>query len=72
MPETPASGGTKRKADYTDRGVFTVTPAKPGNHGPVRVKNTFHFAYADGTPYRPIGTTCYSWTHRPEAMEDGR
>ena len=42
-------------------GDFTVTPATNGNHGPVRVAHTFHFAYADGTPYKQIGTTCYVW-----------
>ncbi len=42
-------------------GTFTVTPAGEGNHGPVRVRNTFHFAYEDGTAYYPVGTTCYVW-----------
>ena len=42
-------------------GEFSVTAPSAGNHGPVRVYNTFHFAYADGTPYYPIGTTCYVW-----------
>ena len=51
-------------------GIFTVTPATGKNHGPVRVRNTYHFAYADGTPYKPIGTTMYSWTHRPKEMEE--
>lgn len=51
-------------------GAFTVIAAGKGNHGPVRVHNTFHFAYADGTPYRQIGTTCYAWTHRPDEMEE--
>ena len=41
-----------------------------GNHGPVRVANTFHFAYADGTPYRQIGTTCYAWTHQGNKLEE--
>ncbi|HEY3456278.1 MAG TPA: DUF5605 domain-containing protein [Bryobacteraceae bacterium] len=50
-------------------GSFEVTPPSPGNHGPVRVANTFHFAYADGTPYVPIGTTCYAWTHQGDALE---
>ncbi|MBL9127846.1 MAG: DUF5060 domain-containing protein, partial [Verrucomicrobiales bacterium] len=52
------------------RGGFTVTPPGPGNHGPVRVAHTFHFAYADGTPYRQIGTTCYAWTHQTEALQE--
>ena len=41
------------------------TAPSAGNHGPVRVRNQFHFAYADGTPYFPFGTTCYAWTHQP-------
>jgi len=51
-------------------GVFTAVPPSPGNHGPVRVHNTYHFAYADGTPYRQIGTTCYTWTHAPEQWQE--
>lgn len=46
-------------------GEFSVTPARPGNRGPVRVAREMHFAYADGTPYRPFGTTLYGWAHRP-------
>ena len=42
-------------------GTFQATAPEAGNHGPVHVANTFHFAYADGTPYFPIGTTCYVW-----------
>ena len=42
-------------------GVFEVTAPEEGNHGPVYVANTFHFVYADGTPYYSIGTTCYVW-----------
>ncbi len=45
-------------------GTFTVTPAKEGNHGPVRVVNQYHFAYEDGTPFYPVGTTCYVWNHQ--------
>ncbi|HEY9170976.1 MAG TPA: DUF5060 domain-containing protein [Verrucomicrobiae bacterium] len=51
-------------------GEFIVTRPAPRNHGPVRVTNTFHFAYADGSPYRPLGTTCYAWTHQPEALQE--
>ena len=52
------------------KGHFTCTKARSGNHGPVRVHNTFHFAYADGTAYRQIGTTCYAWVHQGDAMEE--
>ena len=38
-----------------------VTKPKKGAHGPVRVANTYHMAYEDGTPYYSIGTTCYVW-----------
>lgn len=42
-------------------GEVHVFPACKGNHGPVRVANTYHFAYEDGTPYYSVGTTCYVW-----------
>ncbi|MHB1355388.1 MAG: DUF5605 domain-containing protein [Anaerolineae bacterium] len=51
-------------------GEFTCTPATPGNHGPVRVIDACHFAYADHIPYHPIGTTCYAWVHQGDALEE--
>ena len=51
-------------------GEFSVTNASSANHGPVRVAHTFHFAYADGTPYKELGTTCYAWLHQPEALQE--
>jgi hypothetical protein len=51
-------------------GTLAVTPARDGVHGPVRVRNRFHFAYDDGTPYYPFGTTCYAWTHQPLDMQE--
>ncbi len=51
-------------------GEFTVTKPSANNHGPVRVTNMFHFAYADGTPYKQLGTTCYVWTHQPEESQE--
>lgn len=52
------------------RGEFEVVAPSKGNHGPVRVKDEFHFAYADGAPYQQLGTTCYAWTSQPEALEE--
>ena len=49
-------------------GVLTAVAPSAGNHGPVRVRNKFHFAYADGTPFLSFGTTCYAWTHQPLDM----
>lgn len=43
-------------------GVFTCGAPLPGSHGPVRVAEKFHFAYDDGTPFYPVGTTAYAWT----------
>jgi hypothetical protein len=50
-------------------GALVVGRPSAGNHGPVRVRHTYHFAYADGTPYFPVGTTCYAWTHQGERLE---
>jgi hypothetical protein len=51
-------------------GEFEVGPPIGNNHGPVRVHNMYQFAYADGTPYRQLGTTCYAWTSQDEALEE--
>ena len=49
---------------------FAATAPRPGVHGPVRVRNGYHFAHADGTPYFPFTTTCYAWTHQPIPMQE--
>jgi len=51
-------------------GNFTCTPPRPGNHGPVRVRGSRHFAYEDGTPYLPFGTTCYAWIHMNRDLQE--
>ena len=64
MPSFEGDYSFKITGSFSDdvyEGGFTVTSATEGNHGPVRVANTFHFAYEDGTPYYSIGTTCYVW-----------
>ncbi len=50
-------------------GAFTCVAALAGAHGPVGVRNTQHFTYADGTPYFPFGTTCYAWVNQTEALQ---
>ena len=74
MPPTP---GTWRYETHSNQpaldhktGEFTCEKPATDNHGPVRVHNTYHFAYADGTSYKPIGTTSYGWTCQPDAMEE--
>jgi hypothetical protein len=49
-------------------GSFQCIAPGPDNHGPVNVAHTYHFAYADGTPFVVIGTTCYSWALQPDAI----
>ncbi|MFN8446550.1 MAG: DUF5060 domain-containing protein [Caldilineaceae bacterium] len=59
-----------RSAVTPASGTFTCVAADPGNHGPVRVANDVHFAYADGTRYVPVGTTCYVWNLQGDALEE--
>ena len=51
-------------------GEFTVAKPSLENHGAVHVANTYHFAYADGTPYKQVGTTCYVWQLQPEELQE--
>lgn len=52
------------------QGRFTVVQPAPGNRGPVAVRNTFHFGYADGTPFWQVGTTSYAWTHQSASLQE--
>lgn len=47
----PATIGTGRTV-----GRLHVRGAR-GNRGPVRVCSTYHLGYADGAPFKPVGTT---------------
>ncbi|MBT2725802.1 DUF5605 domain-containing protein [Bacillus sp. ISL-75] len=72
MPDTEGKWTfrTKSSARSLDsiEGQFVCMEALEGNHGPVRVQNTFHFAHEDGTRYIPVGTTCYAWVHQEESL----
>jgi hypothetical protein len=74
MPEKPGEWmfvtHSNRPALDGQTGSFVATPPTAKNHGPVRVAHTYHFAYADGSPYRPVGTTAYAWTHQGDALEE--
>ena len=50
-------------------GEFQCIPARQGVHGPVRVAHQYHFSYADGARYVPVGTTCYAWVHQGDELE---
>ena len=49
-------------------GTFEAGAA--ASRGIVRVAEQFHFAYDDGAPHLPIGTTSYVWNHQGDALED--
>jgi hypothetical protein len=72
----PAEGewsfATRSNAKSMDAitGSFVAASASPDSRGVVRVAETFHFAYEDGTSYLPVGTTSYVWTHQGEALEE--
>ncbi len=72
MPDRPGRWTyftqSNRRQLTNRQGAFEATPAAKGNRGPVQVHRTFHFAYADGTPYYPFGTTAYNWLHRKDRL----
>ena len=74
MPEQVGQWHYETKSNRAEldkkSGEFSVARPTPKNHGPVRVANTYHFAYADGTPFTQIGTTCYAWIHQGDALEE--
>ena len=61
-----ASG--EKEGQWTLWGSFEVTEPEPGMHGPVHVAKKHHFAHEDGTPFYPVGTTCYAWLNQPEPV----
>lgn len=74
MPDKPGTWSYKTSSNRPEldgqTGAFTATPPSSANHGPVHVQNTYHFAYADGTPYWEIGTTCYAWVHQGDELAE--
>jgi hypothetical protein len=74
MPDTPGAWSyttASNRAELSGRtGGFECTAAAGRNHGPVRVAHTWHFAYEDGTPYFPFGTTAYAWAHQGGELEN--
>ena len=70
LPHPLQPSGARRR----DRRLRLHAARAGGTTGPVQVSGRHHFAYADGTPYFPFGTTCYAWTHQPldDAGRDAR
>jgi hypothetical protein len=72
---SPPQAGDWRYATFSNitaldgkTGIFKADPPRPGNHGLVRVAGRHRFAYDDGTPYMPFGTTSYAWIHQSEDL----
>jgi hypothetical protein len=72
LPATPGhwqftTSSTARSLDGIT-GTFEVYESE--QRGPVRVVDNYHFEYSDGTPYLPVGTTAYAWTHQDQSQEE--
>tara|TARA_B100001123_G_scaffold387613_2_gene462974 strand:- start:1528 stop:2910 length:1383 start_codon:yes stop_codon:yes gene_type:complete len=51
-------------------GSFECIAPSVQHRGQVVVRGVHHFAYAEGTPYYPVGTTCYTWNHQGYEQEE--
>jgi hypothetical protein len=74
MPESTGRWSyvtSSNKKEMNDKkGWVQVVDVSDKNKGPVVVNNQHHFAYADGSPYVPVGTTCYAWLHQVNALQE--
>ena len=74
MPQTEGDWTYNTKSNIEAlnnvKGSFKCISASAGNHGIVRVFNTFHFKHDDGTQFYPFGTTGYAWIHQPENIQE--
>lgn len=52
------------------KGGFKCIAPSLSNHGPVKVKDTYHFEYADGKIFYPFGTTVYAWIHQGKSLQE--
>ena len=70
----PAPGTWRFTTASTARsldGIIGALEVQPGiGRGPVRVSDQFHFASASGTPFLPVGTTAYAWTHQDDELQE--
>jgi len=71
MPPSVGQWSWVTRSNHPDldgkKGAFSSIDS--ANKGPVRVANVHHFAHADGSPFRPFGTTIYEWAFQPEAKK---
>jgi hypothetical protein len=73
MPDEPGAWTwtTASNAPALDGQTGSIQCVAPGdgNHGPVSVRDGFHFGYGDGTPFVECGTTCYAWAFQAEETQ---
>lgn len=65
MPDAPGEWNYKIKSNEKAldgvKGLLTCVESPGDQNGPVRVVDRYHFAYADGKRFFPVGTTLYCW-----------
>ena len=64
----PWSFDTRSNARSLDGIRRTIQVAPGRTSGPVRA-DAAGFAHGDGTPFVPVGTTAYAWTHQDEEIQ---
>ncbi|HKJ42872.1 MAG TPA: DUF5060 domain-containing protein [Sunxiuqinia sp.] len=73
MPDSTGTWTYETKSNYKPldgrNGEFICVDPEQNNHGPIRIRNSYHFKYADGTPYYPFGTTIYEWAFQLDARK---
>lgn len=72
LPELEGRWTWRSSSEVTEldalSGEIDVSGIDPTAHGVVRVAERFHFAHADGTPFRPVGATVYNWLHQDDEL----
>ncbi|MEO1013063.1 MAG: DUF5060 domain-containing protein [Bacteroidota bacterium] len=59
----------QRRVDHKEGRFLCIAPSGE-NHGPVVVKDTFYFSYAEGQPFYPLGTTAYGWIQQTQETRE--
>jgi uncharacterized protein DUF5605/uncharacterized protein DUF5060/uncharacterized protein DUF4038 len=74
MPDSLGAWTYRTRSDCAQldgrEGTFECVEPAESNHGPISPSGQFHFAYADGSPFRQIGTTCYAWIHQGDELAE--
>lgn len=74
MPDKTGEWSYTTESNHPDlngyNGKFNCIDPTGNNYGPVRVSKRYCFEYADGKPFRPLGTTAYAWIHQGDSLEE--